>query len=197
LIKTNHKERLSLVAPCAFALVLIMILVRIEADPGGIVQKIASVFFIEPFYSEASPELRGGVIFATWLAVAGIILKARKQSRGFRMVLLMLFPAAAVCAFNGLFEVSTMVPAVAPTAVVALIGALLYEAAVVCTLGRLSLAMITLAACGAYGMFTGLGFWGAGVAALAMAVAQLAWSGIEMNLFRLTSALRDRKFEYR
>ena len=49
MIKTNHKERLSLVVPCAFALVLIMILVRIEADPGGIVQKIASVFFIEPF----------------------------------------------------------------------------------------------------------------------------------------------------
>ena len=188
---------LSLVVPCAFALALVLVVTCVEVDPASIGPKLGSVFFIEPFYSAASPEMRGGVIFATWLIVAAVIFKSRKQCRGFRMVMLMLLPTAAVCAFNGLFEVSAMTPAVGPTAVVALIGAVLYELAIFCTLGRMSLATITFAVCGAYGIFTGLGLWGTGIAALAMTVAQLTWSGVEMNLFRLTSALRDRRFEYR
>ena len=194
---TITRRCLSLAVPCAFALALFLVLTCVEIDPATVGPKVASVFFIEPFYSAAPPEMQGGVVFATWLAVAAVIFKSRKQSRGFRMVLLMMLPTAAVCAFNGLFDVGAMTPAVGPTAVVALIGALLYELAIFCTLGRMSLATITFAVCGTYGVFTGLGLWGAGIAALAMAVAQLAWSGVEMNLFRLTSALRDRKFVYR
>lgn len=194
---TITRRCLSLAVPCAFALAVLLLMACVKVDPATIGPKVGSVFFIEPFYSAASPEMRGGVIFATWLVIAAVIFKSRKQSRGFRMVLLMLLPTAAVCAFNGLFEVGTMTPAVGPTAVVALIGAVLYELAIFCTMGRMSLATITFAVCGTYGIFTGLGLWGTVIAALAMAVAQLAWSGVEMNLFRLTSALRDRRFEYR
>jgi len=188
----------SVVAPCAFICLLIVLLAELGTDAPGVLPRLGYVFFVEPFRSTVG----GGaavpvLVFGAWLGVAALILKARRESHQARPALLVLLPAVAVAGFNALFDVGTAAPAVQPAAVVTLIGVLLYEVAFACRWSRLGLAFTSFVACAAYGLHTALGLWGALVAATAMLAAELIWSGGEMNLLGSTSALRDREYGYR
>ena len=192
---TLGKKQLSLISACAFAFALIFLLMYVSST-DNVLTRLGSVLFVEPFCAEM-PIVPKAVAFATWLAVAAAIAKARKPSRRFRPALLVLLPVLSIYAFNALFKARGAAPAVAPAAVVAVIGVLLYEISVACGLTRLTMAAFGFAVGASYGAATALGLWGGVVAAGAMAVVQLVWSGMEMNVFRLTSARWDRESGYR
>ena len=196
-IKALAAKRLSLITPCAVACMLVLLPAYAGRCGGGLLRWVGAVFFIGPF---AGPEPGGAwrvLAFATWLAVAWLIAKSGKPSHRFRAASLLLAPPLSICVFNAVFDVGGAPPGIAPTAVVALIGALFYEISLACKWSRLTLAGVTFAACAVYGAATSLGLWGAFVAALAMAAVQVAWSGVEINVSRLTSASRRREFQYR
>jgi hypothetical protein len=194
----DRKPAVSLIAPCALACMLVLVLVQVGTDADSLVSRVGSVFFIERFSTgEYAGALVAKLICGTWLVVAGLILKARKESRSVRMASLVLLPVVSIVAFNGVFDVGPNTPAFEPAAAIAVIGVLLYEMAFKCRWSRVGLALATFAACSAYGLHTALGLWGAFVAAGVMAGVQLVWSGVEMSVLGLTIALRDRKFGYR
>jgi len=189
-------KNLPLFAPCAFACIAVMVVAYACTNAQGLLPRIGTVFFVEPFYGAAPGGPWRMLAFVTWLALAGLIAKPKKPEHCVRVACLVLFPAVAIGLFNCVFEVAAP-PALEPTAVVALVGALFYEISLACKWTRLTMVCVSFAACSGYGLATALGLWGTAVAAAAMITVQMVWSGIEMNVFRLTSASRDRESEYR
>ena len=185
-----------LFAPCAFACVAIMVVAYVCTNAKGLMTRIGTVFFVEPFYGIASDGPWRMLAFVAWLALAALIATPKKPRRCVRVACLVLFPAVAIGLFNCVFEVAAP-PALEPTAVVALVGALFYEISLACKWTRLTMVCVSFAACSGYGLATALGLWGTAVAATAMITVQMVWSSIEMKVFRLTSASRDRESEYR
>ena len=192
-----------LVLACAVLLGTMYVGSTLMSDVDGkYVKLIGYVFFIEPHFStvDCSGDIGSHtplVVFAGWMVTAALVAKVRRQNRRFRLACLVAFPALAICAFNGVFDTGDIMPSVEPAAVVAVIGVVLYEIANAGSWTRLSLAVITFGLCAAYGVNTGFGFWGTVVASGTMALVQLLWSGLEMNLFDSTCVLQGRKFQYR
>ncbi|HUW32993.1 MAG TPA: hypothetical protein VM223_15400 [Planctomycetota bacterium] len=192
-----------LVFACAVIVTAGHISNRLAADNmGALAGHLGYAFFIEPYYSQLDCSGEMGsftpvVLFVVWLVTTGLIAKARRLNRRFRPAFLVIFPALAVCAFNGVFDTGDVGPAIEPAAVVALIGAVIYEISFAGRWSRISLAVITFGLCAAYGVNTGLGFWGIIVACTTMTVVQLVWSGIEMDVFGSTYAIQGRQFQYR
>jgi len=196
-IKILAAKRLSLITPCAVACILVLLPAYAGRCGGGLLSRAGAVFFVEPFAGSGPAGGWQGLAFAAWLALAWLIAKSHRPNHRFRVASLLLAPPLSICVFNAVFDVGGAPPNIAPTAVVALIGALFYEISLACKWSRLTLAGVTFAACAGYGVATSLGLWGAFVAALAMAAVQIAWSGMEINVSRLTSASRRREFQYR
>jgi len=192
-----------LVVACAVIVAAAQISNRLAADNAGVLAgHLGYAFFVEPYYSQLDCSGEMGaftpiVLFVCWLVTAGLIAKARRLNRRFRPAFLVIFPALAVCAFNGVFDTGDAAPAIEPAAIVALIGAIIYEVSFAGRWSRISLAAITFGLCAAYGVNTGLGFWGVIVACTTATVVQLVWSGLEMDVFGSTYATQSRQFQYR
>lgn len=193
----NEKLKLkshALAAPCVFTCLLVILLAELTANAHGVLSRVGYVFFLEPFHTAAGESAAmGKLVFCAWLCVAALILKARQEKRAARSALLLLLPAAAVAGFNACFDAGSAAPMVEPAAVIALIGVLVYELALLCQWSRAGLSLAAFAVCSAYAMHTPLGLWGAMVAATAMLVVELIWSSCEMNLLDSTIVLQDRK----
>ena len=200
----------SIVIVAAFVGTLVYPVLNVSAGLSGAdyvaayFHQLAYLFFIEPYYSAldgagaaAGPLQHAAVLFVLWLAIAALVARARQQNHRYRMAFLVLFPALAIYAFNILFDAGAQAPSVEPAAVVALIGSIIYEIYYAGKWSRVCLTIITFGLCSAYALHTALGFWGAIAASGTMAIVQLVWSGIELNLFNSTYVLHDRKFQCR
>jgi len=184
-----------------FCLVLCLLLatvLRIGSEPRAYYPLLGYAFFIEPYFSVLSGtyDFVPAVVFGIWLLTAGALAKMRRENRQFRPVLLLLLPPMSICAFNALFNTGVML-LVAPTAIMAVIGVIIYEVAYAEGWVRIATSAVTAALCLAYGMHTGLGAWGSIVASFMIALVQLVWSAAEMRVFNLTSHFCNRKFQYR
>lgn len=201
-MKMSKTRLSSLVALCAAICLAVFALVQLHANPAGAAPRLAYVFLIEPWFTEVSAanaagSMTAGVVFLTWLIIAGLVVKSRSDCRRFRTGFLVALPALAICAFNAVFDAGCNVPGVAPAAMVALIGTLIYELAFARNWSRLCMVMVTFILCAAYGAHTSLGPWGTLVSACTMGAVQLVWSGIEMSALDLTFGMQNRKFGYR